>query len=336
MPTPTLRPLVAAFLAASMALSAPGLVAQERFVDRKAEGWFFYNEQWHEEPEEEELAPEPPPTPTTTTTTTPPPQPQAPPAATPPAPLSAAWLRENIPKYLDAAFDDPTVENVQTFLYLQRLAMDRSSEFAEVAQLARLGNPWLDETARRPIAPYAAQDLDRHAGEARRELLAELSERVGVFFFYSSDCQLCRTMSPILNMLESQFVTTPISLDGKDLPGNPFPNMRPDNGHAEVLGVEMLPAIYLASPDGQFVPIAQGAISLQDAQERVILGALQEGWITPQQYQRTRAVNNTDMNLARVVTPSQIDPTLMIDEDGFIPPELLYQHLNRANRGNAR
>lgn len=335
----TLKPIAMALIAAYLTAMGTHAVAepQERFIERKAEGWFFYNEELEKEPEEPP-EPEPIPPPQNVTTTTPPaqstsPSPPASAEPKPPAPLSAKWLRENMQKYMDAAFDNPTVENVQAFLYLQRYAMDQSSEFAQVAERARLGNPMLDETTRRPLATYASQDLDRQAGKARTEILASLAEKVGVFFFYESDCGLCRTMSPILAQLNRQFVTTPISMDGKDLPGDPFPNMRPDAGHAEQLGVQVLPSVYLASPDGEFVPVAQGAVSLTDLQERIVLGALQQGWITPEDFNRTRPITNADMSLAKAAPLSALEEMGITDETGFIPPEVLLQHMANAQRG---
>ena len=84
------------------------------FYERKAEGWFWYAVEAEESaPEEEE-------------------RPAIPLAATqtPSAPFSAAWLRVNLPKYLDLAWNEPSVENLRAFLYLQRFAIDRAEQFS--------------------------------------------------------------------------------------------------------------------------------------------------------------------------------------------------------------
>jgi conjugal transfer pilus assembly protein TraF len=47
-----------------------------------------------------------------------------------------AWLRDNLPKYKDIAWDNPTIENLRAFLYLQRFAIDRSEQLADIAELA--------------------------------------------------------------------------------------------------------------------------------------------------------------------------------------------------------
>lgn len=296
---------------------------ESRFTERKAEGWFFYNETIEEEaPPPEELAPEPP---KTVTESTPPPEGVEPtPPPSPPAPLSAEWMRENLPKYMDKAWDDPSPENVQAFFLLQRYAMDRSGEFAEVAQRVTMGNPMLDESTRRPFSTFAAQDLDRIAGQQRNALLDQIASSAGLFVFYASDCRLCQTMAPVLAHLDGQFEMTPISMDGNDLPGNPFPKMRPNQGHAEQLGVQSLPAIFLVSEEAEFIPLAQGATSLTDLRERIVLGALQIGVISEDEYNRTRTINNAHINLSRQPLNLESDPS---DPTGFVDPRQLIQSL---------
>lgn len=56
--------------------------------------------------------------------------------------FSAEWFRENLPKYKDLAWNNPTVENVRTFLYLQRFAIDRSEQFSDATELAVVGDPF--------------------------------------------------------------------------------------------------------------------------------------------------------------------------------------------------
>jgi len=294
-----------------------------RFTERKEEGWFFYNETYEEEPEKVEPPPPEPP-PTVTVVEPPKPQEMAPAPSEPPPPLSAEWMRENLPKYMDRAWNDPSPENVQAFFTLQRYAMDRSGEFAEVAQKVTMGNAMLDESSRRPFSTFAAQDLDRFAGQQRTALLDKIASTAGLFVIYSSECRLCQTMAPVLAHLNGQFEMTPISMDGKDLPGAPFPRMRPDQGHAEQLGVQALPAIYLVSQEAEFIPLAQGATSLTELRERIVLGAMQMGLVTQEEYNRTRTVNNLHLNLAKQPINLESNPD---DPTGFIDPAVLIQSL---------
>lgn len=326
-----LLPLLVAMLACPALASERA--ADGSFWERKHEGWFFYNEQLQpDEPPPPEPAPAEPPT-TTTTVTPPPSQESRPDRQLAPQPFSAEWFRKNLQRYKDEAWNNPTVENVKAFMYLQRMAMDRSSQFADAAQLATLGNPYLDESVRRPTATYASQEMDKIAGRARNALLTKLSESVGVFFFYSSTCELCASQVPVLKMIEGKFATTPISLDGKDLPGNPFPDMKPDQGHAEMLGIEGLPAIVLVSPEGEFAPIAQGALALTDIHQRMVLAARQRGWISEEEFHRTRPVNS-EYNLSEIVSLEAFSNHQKDDSDsGFIPPNELLRTIESSIKG---
>ena len=213
------------------AFSADTVVAgagAQSFWTQKKQGWFFYDDP---APPTE---PAPPPEPAFVPQS----EPATPAPTPPPGTFSAEWFRANLPKYKDAAWDNPTVENVRTFMLLQRYAMDRSTLFADATQLAVLGNPYLDETARRPSATFAAHALDKQAGQARSEVLGQIAESIGIFYFYASDCDLCQTQVPVVQMLTHRFTVTPISLDGQDLPGRPFPHFKTDRGHAQLLGVQ--------------------------------------------------------------------------------------------------
>ncbi|MCU0833530.1 MAG: conjugal transfer protein TraF, partial [Chromatiaceae bacterium] len=137
-----------AFLLA-LALVAPVLpldAAAAGFYFRAEEGWF-----WYERAPEPAVTPEPAPTPE------PPPLAEAAPATAPqgPRPLTAQWLRERLGAYRDAAIDDPSPENVALYLYLQRVALDKSSRFAAATQRAVQLDPMLDEITQRPTATFA-------------------------------------------------------------------------------------------------------------------------------------------------------------------------------------
>lgn len=286
-------------------------------------GWFFYNEERPVERKEPQ-APPPPPPPSTAMNVTPPPAPAPAPAEEAgPAPLSAEWFRENLPKYEDAAWDNPTPENVQTYFMLQRYVMDRSEEFANVAQLVNIGNPWLDETTRRPMQSAASRQLTVNAVRNRNQALEDLAETVGVFYFYDSQCEACAHMQDVVRMIDRTFAVVPISMDGKDLPGNPYPNFQVDQGHAQRFGVQRGPALFLVSPNGEATPFANAPISLNDARERMIMAAYREGWISQKDFFATRPLRNQDRSLTEAL---KLDD-LMADDEGnesnFIPPEKL-------------
>lgn len=319
-------------IALGLSLLPPFAIAQDkdsenRFYERKAEGWFWYKE----EIPEEEPEPEEPPAPVAVT-----PPPESEPVEPVeveergPGVFSAAWFRENLPKYKDAAWDNPTIENARTYMYLQRYAMDRSEQFADATELAVVGDPFLDEEARRPSATFASQKLDRWAGQEKDTLAHKIAQKAGIFFFFRSDSDTSRVQAPILKMLEMRdgFTVLPISVDGEPLPDGIFPNFRKDEGQAEKLGAEVYPALYLVSENREVEPISQGVLSLADLKHRIILVARRRGWITEEEFNKTKPIMNLDNNIAAILDAQSYELSDMADdssdsETNFIPPEKL-------------
>lgn len=322
-------------LAAALVTVPPAVAAaEEGFFQRKAEGWFWYEVEPEPIEEADQLPPPPAPAPVANPAPAENPEPASPP---PPAVLSAAWVRENLPKYLDRAWDDPTLENVRAYLYLQRYAMDKSEQFADVGQLAVLGDPYLDEAARRPFGSFASDNLDRIAGANKTNLVAKVADQAGIFFFFSSDCPQCEVQAPVLKMLQNADGVTvlPISVDGGPLSVGTFPDYRVDAGHSEYLGIQTLPALFLATPDGRFAPLGQGTFSLPELRHRFLVAALREGLITESEFNRTRPVLNKEYSLADVLGAESVPKDLMSQatkEKGFVDPALLMQHINTLIR----
>jgi conjugal transfer pilus assembly protein TraF len=307
--------------------------SNSRFYDRKAEGWFWYNEEIpEEEPEQEEIEPE-------ITAVQPKQEEQSTPELSiPQGPnvLSSAWFRENLPKYKDQAWDNPTIENVRVYMYLQRYAMDRSEQFADATELAVVGDPFLDEETRRPSATFASQKLDRWAGQEKDSLTRNIAKKAGIFFFFRSDSGTSRTQAPILKMLAARdgFTILPISVDGKPLPNDIFPQYKIDDGQAEKLGVTTFPALFLVSENNEIEPISQGVLSLADIKHRIVLVAQRRGWITEEEFNKTIPIMNLDSNIAAILEDksyelSDIARETNNQETNFIPPEKLAEFIKQ-------
>jgi conjugal transfer pilus assembly protein TraF len=225
-------------------------------------------------------------------------QTQAQPSAQP-QPLSSAWLKQNLEHYLNQAIDDPSPENVAAFYYLQRVMMDKAERFTNAARYVVMSDPQLDETVRRPVATYAANEANHQASVVAERALKAIAAQAGILFFFRSDCPYCHVQAPILAMLENAygFKIYPVSLDGLPMPNGFFSQFKRDNGQAAMLGVEQTPALFLMKPPKQIVPLAQGALSLEEVTGRILLAAKEAGWIDASQYQTTQGIRNTPMLL---------------------------------------
>ncbi|TCV71713.1 conjugal transfer pilus assembly protein TraF [Methylomonas methanica] len=234
-----------------------------------------------------------------------------------PEPLSSAWLKQNMEHYLNRAIDDPSQENVAAFYYLQRVMMDKAERFTNAARYVVMSDPQLDETVRRPIATYAANEANHHASLVAEKALKTIAAQAGILFFFRSDCRYCHVQAPILAMLENAhgFKIYPVSLDGLPMPNGFFSQFKRDQGQAALLGVEQTPALFLMKPPRQIVPLAQGALSLEEITGRILLAAKEAGWIDASQYQTTQGIRNTPMLLptAGSISPATVqDPLSLI------------------------
>jgi conjugal transfer pilus assembly protein TraF len=260
---------------------------------RGEEGWF-----WYEDPPalvEEPEPPEPDPPPVAQASA----EPQR--AVAGPPPLSAAWLRDNLPVYLDLAVDDPSPANVRRYMLLQRVAMDKASVFSDMSTSVVTGDPVLDEYAAFPTGTNIASAMQRQAEVARDEMLRGLAQSVGVAFFFRSDCQYCELAVGVLRSLQQLygFEILPISIDGKPLASGSLGQFRPDRGEAASLSITQTPALVLIRPPDGMEVVANGLVALTDLKDRILLTAAKRGWVDPAELRRTRPSVERTPDLAR-------------------------------------
>ena len=78
---------------------------------------------------------------------------------------------------------EPSPENVTAYVRFQREQLDRSSMFADVWQRALWQDPGLDYTLQRPVSTLGKRAwIDQRKGD-RDLVMAQLSQRYGVFYF---------------------------------------------------------------------------------------------------------------------------------------------------------
>lgn len=309
-----LRPYVALLAAGLVAASAADVFAQGvDFTREKARGYFFYEPEPEEE-EPEKVPPKPPPVPPKSPSKEP--QKVSPKG---PTPFSVAWLREELPRVRDLAIDNPTVENVTAYRYLQRIMLDKGSRFEEAWQRSILKEPLLDENLRRPISTFGGDVLDTQAREAREATARALARQAGLWFFYRSDCEFCVAQAPVLKALSETygFRVLPISLDGKPLPGGTFPRYEINRGQAEAWGITMTPALVLVRPSTkEHAPISQGLLPMEEIVSRTIRAASEAGWLDERTVAATRPVRPIYADsgtLARMPEPVSRDPVALAE-----------------------
>ena len=104
--------------------------------------------------------------------------------------------------------------------------------------------------------------------------MATLSQRYGLFYFFSSTCGPCEVMGPIVKGVADRWRITvrAISTDGG--PSRHFPGYIVETNQRSRMGLEpkITPAIVLWDAlKGQPVPIGYGVMSADELQDRIYL-----------------------------------------------------------------
>ena len=304
-----------------------------RFIERGDEGWFFYEEPLVVEVEEPEPEPKPVPAKPVEDMAD-----KAPPVEKPavvvvqgPKPMSAEWFRENIKKYQDIAWSNPTPENISAFLYVQKMALDQSQKFAQMTGKVVASTPQLDANSRRPLSQFGQRHVKAEAEQNTDLVFAEIADKAGYWFFYDSASPYSVEQARIVKGLANahQMAVLPISIDGQPLPGNIFDKFVTDQGQAQKLGVRQVPALFLATTEGLVKPLGEGVFSTEKVKERTLVNAQIHGLISDKQYETTQAVLNNDLGLIDRVKP--LAKSQQSQEGGFIPPADLLDYIRKAN-----
>lgn len=243
--------------------------AKDGYYGDRDEGWFWY----HDPKDDPPPAPPPPPKPGTG-------------QGEKPKVLSAQWIRENLDRYRYAAIDNPTKDNMELYLLLQKLALDKSEQFALASRAYASQNPGIDETVQNPTSAISRNSLTESQEKSQNDTIRKIAKRAGIYYFYRSDCPFCHQQNPTLEILTRMTGLTiiPIALDDAPSQDGLLPNWRPDQGQAEYLGVTKTPTMYLVEPGGKVQLLSVGVRSLPEIRSRTIQLAVDSGWITREEY----------------------------------------------------
>lgn len=212
------------------------------------------------------------------------PTPNAPiaPAETTPEPLSVKWLQQKLEETRIAAIDNPTRENVELYVYLQKVSMDKAEKFAIMSQQVAMINPDLDESYDNPTTTFARRARLTAQGGEQKRVLDELASKVGIYYFYRSDCEYCEKQNMTLHALnrEHGYNIMPIAIDHRPLVDGSFPNWVPDRGQAQTLGVKVTPTLYLFHPPNEVAFLSAGLQTEGQLTKRILQVSEANGWLS--------------------------------------------------------
>lgn len=166
----------------------------------------------------------------------------------------------------------PTESNLKDYIQMQQDVNQRAETFSTEWKKVIIKNPELDETIKNPTNQVARRVYFDEKSAQQKINVKSFSDKYGLFFFFKSTCSYCHKFAPILKMFEEDYGVTiiPVSLDGEGLPE--YPNPRLNNGIAENLKIDIVPAVIAVDPKtGETVPISYGLITVDEMAYRLNL-----------------------------------------------------------------
>ena len=231
--------------------------------------------------------------------------------------INSAWLRENLPKLREAAIDNPTDQNLAMHYYAQRILFDLASRFSERSKEFLVQEPALNEEFRRPTNASSLITWKDEIEKAKEKLIQSLSDKLGLFFFYRSDCPYCHKQSFSMAHLQKRtgFQVLGVSMDGKKLiaPRSDEYKHKADinGGLSRRYNISITPTLMVVDYKTQeAVPIAYGLDDYQNILENILLVAKQKGLLTEKELNKARDVKH-------IVAIDDVEKGIVIDKQDF-------------------
>lgn len=235
--------------------SRPAFAGEERWWVKDNEGWFFYKEIII--PEEKMKDDQPVASPEAQTLTH---KEQK---------LFTERLREKGAEILSTAMQYPTPDNIRTYLTWNKFMLDLSNNFALAWQKELMSDPSLQYDI--PMVDATKDVYFAAHSKNEDEIIRSVANRAGLFFFYSSTCPYCeRQVRYIREFSETYgFQVKAVSIDGGIF--QEFPDTLMDNGISLRLGIDHVPAIFLAFPDEKrFERLSAGLVTFAELKQKVL------------------------------------------------------------------
>jgi len=181
-------------------------------------------------------------------------------ARTPPEIAELEAYQQQLEEAGKAASWNPTTANVERYMRLQRISLDKSGLFSDLWRRVVWNNPDLDYTVQRPTGSVAKNEFDSERQSDRDLFLRSVSAEIGVFYVYSGVCGPCRVASPIIKDFSDRY-GVPVKVISTDGAANPvFGQTLPDRGQLKAWGIEhpVTPALLIfqsrtpMGPDGLY------------------------------------------------------------------------------------
>ncbi|MCB4496391.1 conjugal transfer protein TraF [Escherichia coli] len=242
--------------------------------------------------------------------------------------LNSKWLKDNMPRLLTQAMDNPTPENLSRFYTAQRLMLDIGTRFSDKSKDYFLKNPMMSEKRRQPVEKVA---LDAHrtvVEKNQQTVMKDIFTKSGLFFFFQSTCQFCHEESQTLQFMQNYYSVEilPVSMDGRPLQNGLYQDFSVPNAQIiDQFKIREVPTIFLVSKDGSSAQrISEGMITAEELKNTIILAAKGMNLIDDASFQSTLDVKRQyTIGEDGVITVNKSE----MDSDPFLLQRIMDQKL---------
>jgi conjugal transfer pilus assembly protein TraF len=273
---------------------------KSQFDRFEGDGYYWYKQDPEHEPPKKPVPP-------------PPPKPAEPAKPPEPKPMSASWIRANMPKLLDAAIDNPTRENVANYMYAQRVILDKSQNFSDMAADVVSTDAYLDENNRVPIAEFAQASFILEQADNKKAVLKSLADKSGIWVFVDKP-EKCRACANYVNDVVTSKIVGLQTAFGFNV--RVIDVSTPEGATAaKRLDLKLTPTTVLVAPPASFYVVSQGLMAATTLQEKILVAARMNGMITEASIAKIQPyskglLNNEALNSAA----ADSDPTVVMSK----------------------
>jgi conjugal transfer pilus assembly protein TraF len=186
-------------------------------------------------------------------------------------------MKKKLEEKLSLAVLEPTQKNVRSYITMQKEVLEQSTLFSKEWMKVILNTPSLDYTVNRPTSHYGNQVHKQVLLEKRTSFLRAVAQEYGLFFFYKGACKYSQAFAGIVQEFSRRYGwnVIPVSIDGIIL--KEFPETRQDEGISEKFQVSNVPALFAVNPrSNEIIPIAYGLFPLDKLEENTLVQFLGE------------------------------------------------------------
>lgn len=143
---------------------------------------------------------------------------------------------------------DPTPENVQAFMEINKLMADRAGAFTDQWQRILYATPHLDANVDYPLAEAGVGVYQDQLREARTSALRRVAATQGILFVFedSTRCGICAVQGAVLNEMQSMYGVSVLAVSRDGGANEAFPEALVDQGRLAELGLADYPSPTLA------------------------------------------------------------------------------------------